>query len=70
MGLGDRHGENIMLDQTSGECVHVDFDCLFDKFQVPRLSVLQFEVLLVRVSSSSSVLLVRVRIDCSAYLSP
>ena len=40
MGLGDRHGENIMLDQTSGECVHVDFDCLFDKglsLQVPEI---------------------------------
>ena len=40
VGLGDRHGENIMLDQTSGECVHVDFDCLFDKglsLQVPEI---------------------------------
>jgi tetratricopeptide (TPR) repeat protein len=31
LGLGDRHGENILLDKTSGECCHVDFDCLFDK---------------------------------------
>ena len=31
VGLGDRHGENILLDTMSGECVHVDFDCLFDK---------------------------------------
>jgi hypothetical protein len=31
IGLGDRHGENLLLDKTSGECVHVDFDCLFDK---------------------------------------
>lgn len=31
IGLGDRHGENILLDKTNGECVHVDFDCLFDK---------------------------------------
>lgn len=31
VGLGDRHGENILIDTTSGECVHVDFDCLFDK---------------------------------------
>mmetsp|Transcript_12885 Transcript_12885/g.21045 ORF Transcript_12885/g.21045 Transcript_12885/m.21045 type:complete len:955 (-) Transcript_12885:177-3041(-) len=31
VGLGDRHGENILLDTKSGECVHVDFDCLFDK---------------------------------------
>ncbi len=31
IGLGDRHTENILIDQTNGECVHVDFDCLFDK---------------------------------------
>uniref|UniRef100_H3HC67 Serine/threonine-protein kinase ATR n=1 Tax=Phytophthora ramorum TaxID=164328 RepID=H3HC67_PHYRM len=31
VGLGDRHGENILIDCTTGECVHVDFDCLFDK---------------------------------------
>ena len=31
VGLGDRHGENILIDTLSGECVHVDFDCLFDK---------------------------------------
>ena len=27
IGLGDRHGENILLDKGNGECVHVDFDC-------------------------------------------
>lgn len=26
IGLGDRHSENILIDTTSGECVHVDFD--------------------------------------------
>jgi len=31
VGLGDRHGENILLDNSNGECVHVDFDCLFDR---------------------------------------
>jgi len=31
VGLGDRHAENILLCVKSGECVHVDFDCLFDK---------------------------------------
>ena len=31
IGLGDRHTENLLLDKESGECVHVDFDCLFDK---------------------------------------
>ncbi|XP_057966398.1 serine/threonine-protein kinase ATR [Malania oleifera] len=31
VGLGDRHGENILFDSTAGDCVHVDFSCLFDK---------------------------------------
>jgi len=31
VGLGDRHGENILLDTESGRMVHVDFDCLFGK---------------------------------------
>jgi serine/threonine-protein kinase ATR len=31
VGLGDRHGENILLDSGSGDIVHVDFSCLFDK---------------------------------------
>ncbi|XP_024085878.1 serine/threonine-protein kinase atr-like isoform X2 [Cimex lectularius] len=31
VGLGDRHGENILLDTTTGEVVHVDFNCLFNK---------------------------------------
>jgi len=31
VGLGDRHGENVLLDTRSGECVHVDFACLFDQ---------------------------------------
>lgn len=31
LGLGDRHGENIQLDSICGECVHVDFSCLFNK---------------------------------------
>lgn len=31
MGLGDRHCENILLDTVTGETVHVDFNCLFNK---------------------------------------
>ena len=26
IGLGDRHSENILVDTSSGQCVHVDFD--------------------------------------------
>ncbi|KAH9578752.1 UME domain [Trypanosoma melophagium] len=31
VGLGDRHGENLMLDLGRGELMHVDFACMFDK---------------------------------------
>ncbi|KAJ2310176.1 hypothetical protein H4S02_003575, partial [Coemansia sp. RSA 2611] len=31
LGLGDRHCENILLDERSGSVVHVDFNCLFEK---------------------------------------
>ncbi|KAF8897901.1 hypothetical protein BD779DRAFT_1608382 [Infundibulicybe gibba] len=31
LGLGDRHTENILLDTISGDAVHVDFNCLFEK---------------------------------------
>ncbi|KAF9024830.1 hypothetical protein BDZ89DRAFT_1068767 [Hymenopellis radicata] len=29
--LGDRHCENILLDVNTGDVVHVDFNCLFEK---------------------------------------
>jgi serine/threonine-protein kinase ATR len=34
IGLGDRHSENILVDTTCGELVHVDFDCIFDKVRI------------------------------------
>ncbi|XP_037833578.1 serine/threonine-protein kinase ATR [Kryptolebias marmoratus] len=40
LGLGDRHGENILFDSLTGDCVHVDFNCLFNKgetFDVPEV---------------------------------
>ena len=30
-GLGDRHGDNILIYQHTGEVTHVDFDCIFEK---------------------------------------
>lgn len=40
LGLGDRHGENILFDANNGDIVHVDFNCLFNKgelFEVPEV---------------------------------
>ncbi|KAI8929063.1 hypothetical protein BC831DRAFT_33247 [Entophlyctis helioformis] len=31
VGLGDRHGENILFDETTGSCLHVDLNCVFEK---------------------------------------
>ncbi|KAI8902434.1 hypothetical protein BC833DRAFT_639508 [Globomyces pollinis-pini] len=39
VGLGDRHGENILFDELTGECLHVDLNCLFEKgleFEIPE----------------------------------
>lgn len=35
LGLGDRHGENILMDTATGDCIHIDFACLFDKVSKP-----------------------------------
>ena len=29
LGLGDRHCENILMASSNGDCIHVDFNCLF-----------------------------------------
>jgi len=45
IGLGDRHSENILIDVANGECVHVDFDCIFDKgLKLPRPEVIPFRL--------------------------
>ena len=31
IGLGDWHGDNILIHQASGDITHVDFDCIFEK---------------------------------------
>ncbi|KAF9567437.1 hypothetical protein CPC08DRAFT_22231 [Agrocybe pediades] len=31
LGLGDRHLENILLDTATGDVIHVDFNCLFER---------------------------------------
>lgn len=40
IGLGDRHCENIMYDETNGDTFHVDLNCLFNKgaeLRVPEI---------------------------------
>ena len=40
IGLGDRHGENVTLDATSGDTVHVDLNMIFNQglhLKVPEI---------------------------------
>uniref|UniRef100_A0A0K0F940 Serine/threonine-protein kinase ATR n=1 Tax=Strongyloides venezuelensis TaxID=75913 RepID=A0A0K0F940_STRVS len=37
LGLGDRHCENILLDQKSGEIIHVDYNILFNKGELLKI---------------------------------
>merc|ERR1719331_2914168 len=37
VGLGDRHPNNILLDQTTGELVHIDFGITFDAGKALRV---------------------------------
>lgn len=30
-GLGDRHTKNLMIHESTGKCVHVDFDMIFNR---------------------------------------
>ncbi|KAL2912241.1 hypothetical protein HK105_208232 [Polyrhizophydium stewartii] len=39
VGLGDRHGGNILLDTQTGAIQHIDFNCIFEKghhLQIPE----------------------------------
>ncbi|KAG9097745.1 serine/threonine-protein kinase M1 [Ceratobasidium sp. 370] len=39
LGLGDRHGENLLFDTVNGDVVHVDLNCLFERgatFEIPE----------------------------------
>lgn len=31
IGLGDRHLDNVLIDMTSGEVVHIDYNVCFEK---------------------------------------
>lgn len=40
LGLGDRHLDNILLDSSTGELVHIDFNVVFDqglRLRVPEI---------------------------------
>ena len=38
LGLGDRHGQNILLDKRTGEVVHIDLGIAFEQVSFPSSS--------------------------------
>ena len=45
MGLGDRHGDNIILHVNSMKVSHIDFDCIFEKgFTLPVAEIVPFRL--------------------------
>lgn len=35
IGLGDRHLDNVLIDMTTGEVVHIDYNVCFEKGTAP-----------------------------------
>jgi hypothetical protein len=50
--LGDRHCENILLDIVTGDLIHVDFNCLFEKVLGTNLLSLFFLIHVLRAKPS------------------
>lgn len=40
IGLGDRHLDNVLIDMTTGEVVHIDYNVCFEKGQSNRFAVM------------------------------
>lgn len=40
IGLGDRHLDNVLIDMTTGEVVHIDYNVCFEKGECLSLSLL------------------------------
>lgn len=45
IGLGDRHLDNVLIDLTTGEVVHIDYNVCFEKGMFTSL----FQVLLIEL---------------------
>ena len=39
IGLGDRHLDNVLIDMTTGEVVHIDYNVCFEKGQLLRMTL-------------------------------
>jgi serine/threonine-protein kinase ATR len=47
LGLGDRHGENILFDASNGDTVHVDLNCLFNKGRELKIPEVKLNLILI-----------------------
>lgn len=44
LGIGDRHGSNILIHRNTGEVVHIDFGIVFEQGKVNRKGANKFSV--------------------------
>lgn len=43
IGLGDRHLDNVLIDMTTGEVVHIDYNVCFEKGAFNCVAVIHFK---------------------------
>ena len=44
IGLGDRHLDNVLIDMTTGEVVHIDYNVCFEKGKSNRVPILSEQI--------------------------
>lgn len=49
IGLGDRHLDNVLIDMTTGEVVHIDYNVCFEKGKIKVDFYIRVEYILVKV---------------------
>jgi ataxia telangiectasia mutated family protein len=54
LGLGDRHSSNILMDNVTGEAVHIDLGIAFDQVWTNAVKFLYMLLILNRENSSPS----------------
>lgn len=43
IGLGDRHLDNVLIDMTTGEVVHIDYNVCFEKGAFNCVAAIHFK---------------------------
>lgn len=51
IGLGDRHLDNVLIDMTTGEVVHIDYNVCFEKGECGGLIIARPRPIMGQLSS-------------------